>query len=79
MLISEANCDINSQNNFGMSPLIVSVQHGMGNMATLLLQQKADIALVISTDLLHVQIIIFKVKVDLNLLPHRELGSSAEV
>ena len=68
MLISEANCDINSQNNFGMSPLIVSVQHGMDNMATLLLQQKANLALVISTYLLHVQIILFKV--DSNLLHH---------
>ena len=67
MLISEANCDVNSQNNFGMSPIIVSVQHGMDNMATFLLQQKADLTLVITTDLLHVQIILFKVKVNLNL------------
>ena len=46
ILISETNCDINNQNNFGMSPVTVSVQHGLDSMASLLLKHKADLSLV---------------------------------
>ena len=46
ILISETNCDINCQNNFGMSPITVSIQHGLDSMASLLLNHKADLSLV---------------------------------
>ncbi len=42
----EANCNINVKNNFGMTPIIISLQHGVTEITDLLLKLNPDLDIV---------------------------------